>query len=235
MACRTLPSPTSWANLPESLSLSEPISPLKMGVSLPLEVGQGLCDLPPVAGLSWAGRTEGHHQAGGEGSEAALVEPAGVRCESVRGTSSMWLGCREGRVTETQHPATHGPAAAEAASSLPTTALGVGQSSSARHAGVDRVGLPCRFLPSDPHLFSFLKKTSFCFVSEYSRPPSLWQGLCRAAQPHMDTHLFSPRLPRVQAPPAIPEATSLFGKQWGQAGRSSMTRLHGGLGVQEPN
>ena len=129
MACRTLPLPTSWANLPESLSLYEPISPMKTGVSLPLGVGQGLCGLPPAAGLCWAGRTEGHHQAGGEGSELDLVEPAGVRCESVWGASSMWLGCKEGRAAEMQHPAIQGPGAAEATSSLPTTALGVGQSS----------------------------------------------------------------------------------------------------------
>lgn len=84
---------------------------------------------PPVAGVSQAGRTEGPHQVGGEGSESGLVEVAGGRCEAVRRALSMWLGCREGGWTETQHPATHGAVAVEAASSLPTTALGAGQSS----------------------------------------------------------------------------------------------------------
>ena len=39
-----------------------------------------------------------------------LVEAAGGRCAGVWGAWSMWLGCREGGWTETQHPATHGPA-----------------------------------------------------------------------------------------------------------------------------
>lgn len=168
---------------------------------------------PPAAGLSRAGRTEGHHQAGGEDSELGLVEAAGGRCVGVWGAWSMWLGCREGGWTETQHPATHGPA----------RPLKLGMQV--------WTGWGC---PADSSLLFFVKTIFLLCIRVQPTTNVVAEAPQRGSATRGHASAL-PQTPPVQAAPAGPEAPSLFGKQRGQAGRSSMMRVHGGLRVREPN
>lgn len=117
------PRPTSYANLGESLSLSEPTSPLQMGEFPSLEVLQGLHEQagessdqraavsvthPPAAGLSQARMMKGVHPGGRKGPGWRSWKVAGARATGEQ--RALCLGTEGGRSTETWHQATCRPA-----------------------------------------------------------------------------------------------------------------------------
>lgn len=115
------PRPTSYANLGESLSLSEPTSPLQMGEFPSPGVLQGLHgqagessaqrDPSPCGGSQPGQDDEGRSPRWKEGAGLAKLE--GGRCEGHRGAASALLGRRRRKVLRDMapgHPRASSPA-----------------------------------------------------------------------------------------------------------------------------